>query len=135
VAVSKKVLLVKCDSNWADEMDLEGFALVPQDVWDEHLNLVEKRIFHKKRKHDDSGPHVVYIGTNEWVCFETFEEYAKSFSVKTLSTGQANLLSKLFDIGVSKNARYISTRYGYFLSLDTDSYQVKEEAEEEIENE
>ena len=36
-----QLLLVKCDSNWADEFDLKGFAIYVDVAWKEYLKLVD----------------------------------------------------------------------------------------------
>ena len=53
-------ILVKYCSNWADEFDIQGFAIMNEE---EYIQWIED--FRKAEKTD----YVWYFGTNEYICY------------------------------------------------------------------
>jgi len=124
--VKKKILLVKCSTNWADEMDLDGFALIEEAAWREHLDLVKANIFKDEPlEYDEWGPNAVGVGTNESVFYETFEEYENTFTTKELTDAEVETVSGLFDLKVTTKAKDVGHyAQGFFVELNP--YNVEE---------
>lgn len=125
-----KILLVLCNSNYADEFDTQGFALFRDDVWKAYLKEVKTKIFAVERdESDDEGPHVACIGTNEQIGFCDYESYKDCFKTKTVTPEEAKRLGSLFGIKVNKNIEETSM-YGMFLMLNPDEVEEEETDEE-----
>lgn len=128
-----KILLVLCNSNYADEFDTQGFALFKDDVWKQHLKDVKAKIFSQdvdRDESDDCGDHVACIGTNQHISFVDFDDYKECFKTKTVSSPEeAKRLATLFGIKLNKNMDAVSS-YGMFLALNPDEVEELEEDEE-----
>jgi len=84
-----KYLLVKFDSNYADEFDVSGFTIMSQAAWEKHKVDAAKRF--------DSGCELeAYFGTNESLSWSHYDDYIKSFDVKELSDDELKTLKKFF---------------------------------------
>lgn len=57
----KEFVLIKWSDNWADEMDLEGFAVMDTDEF-------------AKWKENIPSPYTFYVGTNEEIDYSTKKE-------------------------------------------------------------
>ena len=131
--VEEKILLVLCNSNYADEFDIQGFALYKNDVWKEYLKEVKTKVFNVDRDStDESGPHVASLGTNEQIGFEDFDSYKESFKTITVTSEEAKRLGTLFGIKINKyfDLEELSS-YGVFLALDLSECEEEEEVEED----
>jgi len=96
-------LLVKYDSNWADEMDIEGFKVFTDEQWEDHQKAFQKRFKEDK-------VYTYYVGTNEEIEYSSFKEFMRDFKVSEITDEEAAVLEKLFD--------NLSTRgYGFFPEL------------------
>lgn len=116
-----QLLLVKCDSNWADEFDIQGFAIYTEDAWKEYLKLVNKQIFYKERDEgDECGPHVASIGTNQPMGYCDFKSFKDSFKTKKIADEEAKWLCSTFKVKVTKKAEDVPVAYGMFMYLDPD---------------
>jgi hypothetical protein len=84
-------LLIKYKKDYADEFDVKGFMVSNEDDWNKHLSDV-KRYF-------DLNPHTVerYFGSNEFVVYNDFEEYKRSFEIVNITSEEAETLNKLFN--------------------------------------
>jgi len=116
-----QLLLVKCDSNWADEFDLKGFAIYVDAAWKEYLKLVDKQIFYKERDEgDECGPHVATIGTNQPMGYSDFKSFKESFKTKKITDEEAKWLCSTFKVKITKKAKDVPVAYGMFMYLDPD---------------
>jgi len=123
--MSKQMLLVKFDSNYADEFDVEGFTIMSETEWEEHKAKVSA--FFKKREQNfsfergrgrrpyDDGVEV-YFGTNEQIIYETLDCYLRSFKVQKISDEEIEVLKKFFGKEV---------KFGMMCMLD--DYELEEE--------
>ena len=78
-------VLLKWDSNWADEMDVEGFKIVSKsqfEEWSERMK--ERRGFN------------ICIGTNEDIEYSNGRELLSEIKVKPISEDEANVIKKFF---------------------------------------
>lgn len=78
--------LIKWSSNWADEMDVEGFVIVN----DEDLRLFKENL----EKIND--PITISVGTNEWIDFENGDSLEKTLHFRTLTEEQEKVMKELF---------------------------------------
>jgi len=120
--MSKQMLLVKFDSNYADEFDVEGFTIMSETEWEEHKAKVtaffERR--DQTRQKDQWGNYrdgvEVYFGTNEQIIYETLDCYLRSFKVQKISQEEIKVLKKFFGKEV---------KFGMMCMLD--DYELEEE--------
>ena len=88
-------LLIKLDTNWADEFDVQGFFTTTRKEWDKHLASAKKYF----DTHEEELE--LYFGTNEALTFESYEEYESAYSATELSDEQFALLKTLFGVSYS----------------------------------
>jgi hypothetical protein len=102
--MSDKKLLIKFDSNYADEFDVEGFTIMNESEWEKHK--ADVTAFFKKRDetvapnrwgHRDGVE--VYFGTNEQMIYETLDCYLRSFTATEVSDEEIAVLQKHFSRG------------------------------------
>lgn len=79
--------LIKWSSNWADEMDVEGFVIVN----DEDLQLFKENLEKINR------PFYVYIGTNEEIGYDKVEHLKRELEFMELSEQQEKILRQIFN--------------------------------------
>lgn len=115
-------VLVICNSNWADEIDLNGFKILEKDEWkaikaekkkwfDALVAIEEKRVNDIKAKGGyafASEVGTICVGTNEYVHYSDYESWKEQFTEKDISDDEAKLLNKLF------NLKKLSS-FGFFL--------------------
>lgn len=95
-------LLVKYDSNWADEMDIDGFKVLTNEQWEQY-----QKDF---KKHFKEEGYIYYVGTNEEIEYNDFEEFRNDFNVSEITDEEAAVLEKLF-------ANLSTNGYGFFPEL------------------
>lgn len=104
----KKILLVKSIKNWADEMNLGGFAIFTENHWNKHLDLVKKGFSDK----DWDGR--LGIGSNQELYFKSLADYKKQFKIVELTKLEMNSLIKQFSIKINDGADSKSWEYSHF---------------------
>lgn len=107
--------LVITHSNWADEMDVEGFQ-----IWAEGLatdcmqKLREAPPEFWNEANEDSfyadGPEI-YIGTNEQISFSSFNVFAEAIRIKQISDNDA---ARLVDLFANVNVHVIDNIYATY---------------------
>jgi len=86
------MILVKFDDNWADEMDVSGFKLYDNiDAWNAAIAK-----FKEKRKIDEENYFEVYFGTNEWIEYDSLDEFLNNFKVIEISDTDAAVIGAMF---------------------------------------
>lgn len=83
------MLLIKHENNWSDEMDIYGFVVWPEEDWQGFLEDYQK-VFAK------CVPLEWYVGTNEYIIFEDYDQFLNSFEVVALSDDEAKVITTLF---------------------------------------
>lgn len=73
--------LVKYNNNWADEMDIDGFALFTKEEYDEFISIVNK-ICDLLRAGETFE---YYVGTNEIIIHDHERYFAESFKARPIS--------------------------------------------------
>ncbi len=81
-------VLLKFDSNYADEFNIEGFVAISEAEWKSYKTKAKKAI--------GNSPHEYYFGTNESITFSGYKEYLKSFKATTISEEEYQFLLKTF---------------------------------------
>lgn len=116
--------LVKYSDNWADEMDIEGFAVFTQKEFCDFSNAIEEIMNLIK----NGKTYTYWFGTNEGVEYDHVNYFLKSFEIKTIDALSYSLIS-----GNICNNDHV---YGFFpfddmLDFIVDHLDVGEEEEEE----
>lgn len=149
-----KLILIKYDSNYADEFDVDGFAVWPESQWESHKAAVGKffdqrtakrgpkpvlpphtdpnyyKVYDQVRKWERGEEVERYFGTNESVMYSSLEDYLRCFKVTEISEEEHQVLKKLFGETWRKDIRF-----GMFLTLEDNLEDEGEETEEEDEDE
>lgn len=81
-----KYFLVTFDDNWADEMDIEGFAVATED----QLELFKRDLMAA------NYPTEIYIGSNQSIGYNDFDDYWACVDHEEITLEEYNLISKLF---------------------------------------
>lgn len=80
--------LVKFADNWADEIDVEGFRVLPSSDFMNWARLIEE-----VSTEIDKGRELVwYIGTNESITYSSGRELKECFECEVIEDGQATFL-------------------------------------------
>lgn len=82
-----RYFLVKQSGNWADEFDTEGFHLFTETEW-EHYKAKVKKIRFSGRE--------FYFGTNEFMEWDSADDYLNELDVKEISELEYHTVLKLF---------------------------------------
>jgi hypothetical protein len=80
--------LVTFHDNWADEMDIEGYRIFSEDDWKNYRKYAKKEF-------EENGEYTYYVGTNEDINYNSYEDFMGNFEVKTISKEQVDVLEKL----------------------------------------
>ena len=86
----EKQILIKFDANYADEFDVEGFVVMSASAWEEHKTMA-KEFF------ENGGHAEQYFGTNEYVEFDSYEDYMSAIKTTELDETQYEVLETLFN--------------------------------------
>jgi hypothetical protein len=149
----QKLLLIKYDSNYADEFDVDGFVVWTEDKWEAHKAAVAAWFDKRAKKHGakpELPPHndpkywaiydqvrkwergqdvERYFGTNEAVSYCDAEDYFRCFKTTEITQDEHLVLKRLFG-----DTYRMYVHYGMFLSLE-DCLEDEEEEETEDEEE
>jgi hypothetical protein len=93
-----KYMLTKLNTNWADEMDLAGFAVVTLEEWAGFVKMVKS--FFK----GDDRTFTFYVGTNEEIEFESAEGILEEITTTPITTEEKELLYSLFEFNEYNNS-------------------------------
>lgn len=147
----EKQLLIKYHSNYADEFDVDGFAVWPESKWEEHKtavtawfdNRAKKRgpkpelpaaytdpkyyeAYDKFRKWERDGEVECYFGTNEAVNYSSLEDYLRCFKTTEITEEELQVLTKFFGEPWRKNIEF-----SMFLTMEGILEDSEEEDEED----
>ena len=98
-----KYLLLVHDEDWADEFNATGFMVVTEKEW-EAAKERAKIIFNAQPDYDESKysyhsgkrPVEYYFGTNEFLEWDTYEEWIKDIKVVKLTDALAATIKSVF---------------------------------------
>lgn len=122
--MSEKKLLVRFDSNYADEFDVEGFTFMTETEWEKHKvdaakcfeefeKLPQDKYGRRLGKYGGATDGIeVYFGTNEQMIYETLDSYLSSFKVSEVSEEEAAVITKFF-----------GTRGGHICMIDPQNFE------------
>ena len=80
-------VLLKFESNWADEMDVEGFLVVTKEYWEDA----------KKELNKIEGECHLCVGTNEYINWSSGSEIIEEITVEELSEEEVKVFKKKFN--------------------------------------
>ena len=84
-------ILVKTHYNWADEADFDGFEVMTETELAK-AKAVVKKFF------DEHGSYEFYVGTNEAIDFDDFDDiFGRHVKITPLTEAEAKVIEKLFD--------------------------------------
>lgn len=107
--------LVKLADNWADEMDIEGFSIMSTGQFTQWAKTVEE----VAKKIDEGRSFEWYIGTNEWIDWDSGKDFKEAFNCEVITDEEANILKRLLLEGFDK--------YGLFPSGQDMTYFLEDE--------
>lgn len=115
---TNKLLLIKSNINWADEMNLGGFAIFTDIEWSRHLALVKKGL------NDKDWDGRLGIGSNQELFFDNIKKYMKQLKVTELSSKEAKTLIDAFNLKINDGINSEEWRYssfGVFTAFSSDT--------------
>lgn len=81
--MSQKVLL-EWNSNWADEMDVQGFVIIDEQEWKNQRKALKEK----------TEEFEICIGTNEYIDYENGKQLLDEISVTKLTDEEAKIITK-----------------------------------------
>lgn len=89
--MSDKMLIVRTEYNWADEMDFPGWEIMSE----RDLEDAKKKV---KKYFDNGGaPFEICVGTNEEIEFESYDDvFGWGFEVEEISASDAEVINRVF---------------------------------------
>ena len=88
-------ILVKLSTNWADEMDIDGYQILTHKEWQDKQEEYKKAF--------NQAPQEIYFGTNQENYYDELEDYMSEISAQEISEDEADVLIK-----------YLGKSYGNF---------------------
>jgi hypothetical protein len=83
-----KYLLIKLDTNWADEFDVNAFWVTTDEEFEDWKQMLQKCDIHEGNE--------ICFGTNEYITFDSYEEIIDSLTLIELEEKFALDLIDLF---------------------------------------
>lgn len=83
---AKDYLLVRFDTNWADEMDVQGFAIMTKEEWSKSKKMISGI---------KSEINIGY-GSNEDEEFEDGKSFLETFDTKKITESEVKTITKFF---------------------------------------
>ena len=77
-------VFLKWDTNWADEMDVEGTAIMDKKEWEDYRESVSKI----KRSFD------IYVGSNEEIEYSNGDALLREITAREMTDEEAKVVSK-----------------------------------------
>jgi hypothetical protein len=93
-------------SNWADEMDVEGTAIMDKKDWEDYRETVSKI----------NKSFYLYIGTNEEIEYSSGDELLNEITVKPMTDEEADTIRK-----------FVGSESGFTQFLGADDYANEDE--------
>lgn len=79
-----KYKIVKFAANYADEFDIDGIRIFEEKDWDEYVENMHIE-----------WPDEWYFGTNEFIEFQSFEDFMSKFTINTVSGKRAQYFNEM----------------------------------------
>ncbi len=107
----KQYVLLVSSGDWADEFDLEGFAIFEKSKWENVKEGIPE------------GNFDAYFGSNEFVSFESKEGYLSHIEEKPISVEEIQALARMLNLHEFKpeQSYYDSYIYGLFV-INSENY-------------
>lgn len=100
--MANKVLVIS-SGDWGDEFDLEGFAIFEKDEWETIKAGIPDKAFE------------AYLGSNEFVTFDSKEDYLSHLTEKEITDAEELVLRGLLNLSPH------ATTYGLFV-INSENY-------------
>ena len=115
--MSEHKVLLKWESNWADEMDISGFVITSEDIWENY----------KKKVESIEDEFAIIIGTNEEIPYDNGEHLLEEISVIKLTNEEYDIIGKTigFQFGETQF-------FKLEIEKEDDEYESEYENEDEI---
>lgn len=81
-------VIVKFDSDWADEFQVSGFRIMPRAIWVAHEKEAREKFGERSR--------TVYFGANEFFEYESAEDYLRNFHVVEAAQEDVETVQRIF---------------------------------------
>lgn len=101
--MSKDYVLLKIDTCWADEFDVEGFTVSTKEKWDE---------INEKLKDNFPCDQEFYFGTNEFITFDSYEDWKSGIKVIPITEDEAKDIRRLFGSGYAQRLDQVTYAFG-----------------------
>lgn len=95
------MVLVTYKGNWADEMDLFGYCIYPEekDFQEDVVDWLndqgyEYKTFNEILEDDSDEEFSFYCGSNEEVCYDSVRDFIDAFTVEEISADEAETIQK-----------------------------------------
>ena len=85
----KTYVLVQTNDNWADEMDIYGYRILTIKQYENRLKELQEEF------EESDGTYMWYIGTNEEIEYDNFDNFLESLTVTELTTSEAKSLKAM----------------------------------------
>lgn len=82
-------VLVEWNTNWADEMDIQGFCLLEVETIEDLKEQIRNHPYNKSKME-------ICIGTNEEIYYSDVSEFMQDLSFEHLSENEYEVVNKLF---------------------------------------
>lgn len=82
-------MLVQTHDNWADEMDIYGYRIMTVAKYQTRLVELQAEF------EEQDGSYLWYIGTNEEIEYENFDNFLETLTVTVLTQSEAQNLVKV----------------------------------------
>lgn len=107
----KEYVLIVSSGDWADEFDLEGFAIFEKEKW-EHI-----------KEGIPEGEFEASFGSNEIVTFEDRDDYLSHLKEKPITAEEIKFLCKLLNLReIQPENEYLNNiTYGLFV-INSENY-------------
>ena len=109
-------LLLYWNTNWADEMDIEGFAAVTSEFYEQWKSNLRRK----------TTEFEIGLGTNEAIEFNNGEHLIKKVKCKEITDEEFDVLNKLFGSKGAQVVCYAHSEfwfYGMDWILDDEEFQ------------
>jgi hypothetical protein len=78
-------VLVKWNSNWADEMDISGYSIMDKEEWNDLKDTLRKK----------TAPFTIGVGTNEEIDYENGKELLEELEATPISKEEEDVIVRL----------------------------------------
>lgn len=97
--MTKELVLVRFDDNYADEFDMNGFKAMALDDWQKLETEVEKSM-------KDGLRVEVFFGSNEEFIYNSYSDWRSTFEITPLTEDEYKFLEKTFNLEFGETSAF-----------------------------